>query len=153
MAKTRTNFIVPMLVAILGVASVYVLSAVVLPALTKVESAVNVPTVEWLPPTASNISFARNYNNRYFEFDISEGNFVEWAKSYSLNEIATPMQIPRYTQLLESDATTLDMNNDPRYTAVVSDGLADSRTAKSGRGYIIAFDRNQNRGYFKSASR
>ena len=141
-------------VTLLGGAAVYVALAIVLPALTKVESATNLPTVEWLPPAASNISFSRNFSNRYFEFDISESEFSEWAKDYSLGEIAKPIQVPRYTRMLDNPSVaTSDMDNDPRYTATIANGLADSHVQSNHGGYIIVFDRDQNRGYFKSASR
>ena len=146
------NTLIALVITLLGIATAYVAFAIILPTLTKVESATNLPAVEWLP-AASNISFAQSYNWRYFEFDISEPEFIEWANHYSLREITAPIQIPRYTRVLDNPSVALDMENDPQYTAFVTNGLMDSHTAQSGRGYIIAFDRNRNRGYFKSASR
>jgi len=138
---------------LVAVSIVYVVLAVILPALTKVESATNLPSVKWLPAAASNISFARNYNNRYFEFDIPEDDFIIWAKDYSLEEISAPIQVPRYTRMLDNSNTTLDMDNDPKYTAVVTNGLTDSHVQSNRGGYILVFDRKETRGSFKSASR
>lgn len=143
-------------VTILAVGFGLILYAVfaILPLLSRVESAENLPSVTWLPSSANNVSYARNYNRQYFEFDITELEFVEWANAYSLNEISKPIHVTRYTIMIDQPtALNTDVTVNPRYTATISNGLADSHTQSNHGGYSIAFDRDRKRAYFQSARR
>lgn len=143
-------------VAILAVGFGLIAYAVfaILPLLSKVESAENLPSVTWLPSSASNISYARNYNRQHFEFNITEPEFVKWANAYSLNEISKPVQVTRYTIMIDGpSALNADVTVNPRYTATITNGLANSHTQSNHGGYSIAFDRDRERAYFQSAGR
>jgi len=39
----------------------------------------NVPSVDWLPASASNVSYYKSYSFTAYEFDISESEFNAWA--------------------------------------------------------------------------
>ena len=82
-------------------AAVFIAVSTILPILTEIETAENLQSVAWLPPSATNVSYARNYNRRYFEFDISEAEFTKWANEYSLSEISNPINVTRYTIIVD----------------------------------------------------
>ena len=141
-----------LVLGILGIVTLYFTSTTVLHGLTAVESAENVESVPWLPDTASNISYSKNFNRRYFEFDVSEPAFCEWAKDYSISEISEPFHISRYAIMIDNP-DSVDVDNDPRYTAVIANGLSASHTQSNHGGYSLAFDRDSDRAYFRSSSR
>ena len=135
----------------LGLFAIFIAITALLPILSAVETKENLPAVAWLPSSASNISYSKNYNRRYFEFDITEPEFRKWAKDYSLAEISNPIHVTRYTIMLED--LNADVTSNPRYTALISNGLCDSHAQSNHGGYSIAFDRDQKRAYFESANR
>ena len=138
----------------IGFVAVFIAASTILPILTKVESAESLQSVAWLPPSATNVSYAKNYNRRYFEFDISEIEFTKWAREYSLAEISNPIDVTRYTIMIDDlGALTADIQGNPRYTAVISNGLTDSHTQSNHGGYTVVFDRDRGRAYFESARR
>jgi len=47
---------------------------------TQVESGEVVASVDWLPKSASNVSYYRSYMNTAYEFDIDEADFLKWSR-------------------------------------------------------------------------
>lgn len=138
--------------------------------LTKVEQGRSLPNVAWLPNAASNVSFARSYNWRYYEFDISEAEFRHWATTWELSEITVPFYVTTF-RFLDSQEPPIRIRYDgprdylerkgvaipetlPDYTAEIKNGLCYYHYQEHNHGGVyVAFDRVKQRVYFRSASR
>jgi hypothetical protein len=121
----------------------------------------------WLPKAASDVSFARTCNWQYYEFDISEPEFVRWASRWELSEIDEPFFVTRFSVLdspgalydgprdvLERRSGSLIPENLPGYTAQITEGLCYHHyDEKRHGGVYVAFDRGTSRAYFHSAAR
>ncbi|MFO0941740.1 MAG: hypothetical protein U0930_13370 [Pirellulales bacterium] len=130
--------------------------------LTSVDRAESIASVPWLPTTASNVSYACTYGWQYYEFDISEAGFRDWASSWKIEEIREPFYITTYRVLDARAASVYDGPRDfligelqdlpdelPSYTAVIKSGLYFySYNSKNHGGLYIAFDRNKQRAYY-----
>ena len=138
----------------IGFVAVFIAASTILQILTEVESAENIQSVAWLPLSATNVSYAKNYNRRYFEFDITEAEFTKWANEYLISEISKPIGVTRYTIMVDDpDVVPADIEANPHYTAIITNGLADKHTQSNHGGYTVVFDRDQKRAYFESARR
>ena len=126
---------------------------------TYVETAENVTHVDWLPDSASNISYYRSYSFTAYEFDIPEADFIAWS-SRDLKPIKAPVEVYRY-----SHATTPADTPHPnasyeelqemlaRRMATVTDGLYFEYRQQNGGGLRMAYDRSKGRAFVKTSPR
>ena len=116
------------------------------------ETGIHRPSVDWLPQTASDISFYRNSNIESilaYEFHISKSDFKALAR-----ERGWPVKAPeqrasviRYTQCLPFGAPH---RNEP-FAAATSDGLFFEERRPNGGGITVLFDDANSMAYvFKS---
>lgn len=122
------------------------------------ETGINVPTADWLPETASDISFYRSHSWKAWEYTISENDFRESGSRYDLKEIEEPQSIPRFSWLefRNTDPTKYGesyFREEQGHHAKVSNGLFASKRWKNGSGYHIIFDRDKSRVFFQSNKR
>lgn len=130
--------------------------------LTQVETGESLPSVNWLPDSASNVSFYRSYMNTAYEFDIDEESFRQWAR-WDIAEIEEPVGLSRYLrfstprpqeppnptqQQLEKLAQEYS-----RRGVTIRNGLYYGYTQDNGGGVWVAYDRSAGRAYFQSAPR
>lgn len=130
--------------------------------ITHTETAENVASVDWLPKTASNVSYFRSYMNTAYEFDISEEAFREWSK-WNVEEIEEPVTITRYSRFATKIAEPpQNASEEERETFVraassqftkIDDGLYYAHLQDNGGGVWVAYDRSMGRAYFKTAPR
>ena len=127
--------------------------------LTQIETRENVPSVDWLPDTASNVSYYRSYLNTAYEFDISESGFRSWSR-WDVTEISEPVTIERYSQLSkcpEPNATDEEWEAyfmaDSERSATIDDGLYYGYRQDDFGGVWVAYDRKRGRAFFQSAHR
>lgn len=130
---------------------------------TRVEVGENVPTVPWLPNSASNVSFYKSYSYTAYEFDIPETAFVNWSR-WGLTPITQPVQVWRYclfqvANVPQPDPSASDEElkafSDLRNSgmATITDGLFYERRQRNGGGVRVAYDRNRGRAFYQSAPR
>jgi hypothetical protein len=127
--------------------------------LTHFETAENVERVDWLPNTASNISYYRSYNFTAYEFDISEDEFRRWTW-LKVKPISEPVEIYRYSfvarsyQGLGPNPTNAQLEAaEAVERATISDGLYYEERHGNGRGVSIAYDRKRGRAFFQANPR
>lgn len=123
------------------------------------EKGENLARVEWLPETASDISFYRSYSWKSWEFSMAERDFRrEWASRYNLKEITEKQVISRFSwwdfriEKPPHDSLTF-FREEKNHLAEVVHGLYASERWDNGGGYHIAFDRDEDRVYFQSNPR
>lgn len=125
------------------------------------ETGENVPSVAWLPDSASNVSYYRSHMNTAYEFDISESDFCSWSR-WKVAEIEEPKTIKRYLAffpLVEPGANSTDaelnefLETGSRRVARLDEGLYYGHLQKNGGGVWVAFDRKSRRAYYCSAPR
>ena len=111
------------------------------------ETGVSEAHVDWLPPSASNVSYFKAYSYTAYEFNISEDDFVSWAGDKRLTEISDPVSILRFNF---PDASFPKAEN----TAVIANGLWwETPPRGNGGGTQIAFDRDKKTAYFQDSPR
>lgn len=129
---------------------------------TQVETAEAVKSVDWLPATASNVSYFCSYMNTAYEFDIDEAGFRQWA-SWEVAEISEPVRLARYLAFssprpvepanpTKEEWEAFAVENGRRGITIV-DGLYYGETLDNGGGVWVAYDRRSGRAYFQSAPR
>ncbi len=114
---------------------------------THPESGENKSHVDWLPTSASNISYFKTYSYTAYEFNISEEDFIAWTDEENLIEISNPISIERFnfheTYFPSAENTT-----------TVSNGLWwETPPRGNGGGTRIAFDRDTRTAYFQDNPR
>jgi len=57
----------------------------------------NQAQVDWLPETASDISYYRSYSRKVSEFSMNESDFRKWASGSDLKEIKDRHEIRRFS--------------------------------------------------------
>ena len=127
--------------------------------LTHVETAESVKRVDWLPPTASNVSYYKSYGYTAYEFEMSEADFRCWAR-FEVKPITSKVQINRFSYMTR-DSSALDLNSpDERWkrweeagTATVTDGLYYSERRSNGGGVSLAYDRQRGRVFYQTNPR
>ena len=129
---------------------------------THIEIGEALESVDWLPDSATNVSFYRSYMNTAYEFDISEHEFCDWSR-WELAEITEPVGLSRYLQFSTprpvepQNPTQEKMENFAleysRRGVRISDGLYYGHTQDNGGGVWIAYDRKTGRAYYQSAPR
>ena len=131
--------------------------------LTRVDVGENVPSVSWLPKSASNVSFYKSYSYTAYEFDIPESEFVTWSR-WQLSPITEPVHVLRHCFFRvrampspEASATYEEWKayEELRSTAgaTISEGLYYEHVQSNGGGVHVAFDRKKGRAFFQSAPR
>jgi len=134
--------------AIVSMHSLYVV-------LTHFRTAANVPHVDWLPDSASDVSYYKSYQFTAYEFDIPEADFVAWSW-HDLKPITKPIFVERYTYrsapyvMLSPVATQAEIDNweEARGRHQVFNGLFFQVRRSNGGGVTVVYDRDQGRGYF-----
>jgi hypothetical protein len=122
-----------------------------------VSTANTVPTVAWLPSSATNISYYRSYSFTAYEFDIPETEFRAWSRC-ELAEIDDPVTITRYTRATSTrpspspnptdDEIKAFVEAEAEQSATIDDGLYYERTQANGGGERVAYDRKLGRGFY-----
>ncbi len=130
--------------------------------LTHVEIGENVPSVNWLPDAASNVSFYKSYSFTSYEFDIPESDFVKWSR-WELSPIDEPVSIPRYCYSSVDvpapgpNATAEEWqafeSSYASRSAKITNGLYYGYLQGNGGGVWVGYDRNLGRAYYHSAPR
>ena len=65
------------------------------------ETGEHLPSVTWLMPEATDISFYKSHSVNAYEFSIPEDVFVKNLSAQDLQEITEPVTIPRYLKFLQ----------------------------------------------------
>lgn len=123
----------------------------------------NLKRVNWLPSSASNISYYRNYHFTAYQFEMSESEFVNWCPK-TLAEIEKPISISTWkTRLIDfpkpdSNTTAAQFDAmidkyDSETTVVVKRGLFYEHWADNGGCSIYVFDRTNSMGYHQWSPR
>lgn len=123
----------------------------------------NVPSVDWLPASASNVSYYKSYSFTAYEFDIAEQDFKAWAW-VKLEPITQPVTVFRYSSRNEYQASyppnatqaqidAIETANENLRGKKVFTGLYYESRTNSGRGVTFVYDRAAGRGYFQSNPR
>ena len=130
--------------------------------LTHVETAENVPSVDWLPQSASNISFYKSYQFTAYEFDITEPEFRKWSR-WDVSEISEPATITRYVRVTGAipniNAHHSQAELDAFEAAIaeqavtIENGLFYGHTQSNGGGVWVGFHRGLGRAFFQSSPR
>jgi hypothetical protein len=130
--------------------------------LTEIETGENAAKVEWLPSSASNVSYYKSYSFTAYEFDINEAEFVNWS-GWNLSPITSPIRIARYCFFApiapKPDANSSDDDWNKYATASASrsaniaDGIYYKHVQTNGGGVSVAYDRQRHRAYFQSSPR
>jgi hypothetical protein len=129
---------------------------------THFETAENLSRVDWLPESATHISYYRSYNFTAYEFDIPEAEFRTWSW-WELDEIRQPVEVTRYTLFakrrpVETSNPTSAMSqkqiDEYRSNFIeVTQGLFHERREADGGGVTVVYDRTSGRAYFQSNPR
>ncbi|RBP40421.1 hypothetical protein DES53_108128 [Roseimicrobium gellanilyticum] len=121
------------------------------------ETGTNLSAVDWLPQSASDISYYETYSWTAWECTMSEEDFRKWASRYELREISGALSIERFSWR-EAWRTHLGSGRDSweeerKHVATVRDGLFAAKYWENGGGYKLVFDRETSRVYRQSNPR
>ena len=129
---------------------------------TEIETAESVESVDWLPASATNISYYRSYMNTAYEFDIDESGFRKWSR-WDVAEITEPVGLSRYlafsTPAPQEPANPTEEKQIAFTNAyynrgvTITDGLYYGNTQTNGGGVWVGYDRGKGRAYYQSAPR
>lgn len=131
---------------------------------TNPEFGEHVPRVEWLPASASDVSFYKTYSYTSYEFKISEKDFREWAdSSWQFSEITEPVYVSRYNCICENEKYRRAYPNgddgafdelQKKTNAKITNGIsAIIWFGDSGGGVWAAYDRDPGIAYYHSHPR
>ena len=109
---------------------------------THIETGENVQSVDWLPASATSVSFYKSYSFTAYEFDIPESDFIDWAW-WDLKPITKPVRVVRYCYFSSPDAPD----------ATVTEGLHFVSEQSDGGGVWVAYDRKIGRAYLFTCPR
>ena len=122
----------------------------------------NVPSVDWLPASASNVSYYKSYAFTAYEFDIVEQDFKA-CTNFDLLPITEPVKVYRYSNAMgrgtklkpnASSAEYLEhLETNEGRAAIVRRGLYHSHRRNNGVGVTVVYDREKGRAYFQSNPR
>lgn len=129
---------------------------------TQVESGEVVASVDWLPKSASNVSYYRSYMNTAYEFDIDEADFLKWSR-WGGAEITEPVRLRRYLAFStppppEPSSPTNDEMvafaiEYGRRGVTIRDGLYYGYLQTNSGGVWVGYNRSSGRAYYHSAPR
>ncbi|QIF03928.1 hypothetical protein [Roseimicrobium sp. ORNL1] len=125
------------------------------------ETGTNLSAVDWLPASASDISYWKTYSWSAWEFTMKEEEFRKWASRYELREISGAQSIERFSWIqfwrshrdYDGDAWEEEEREKRKHVATVRNGLFATERRKDGGGYKLVFDRETNRVYHQSNPR
>lgn len=118
----------------------------------------NLAQVDWLPETASDISYYRTYNLKVSEFSMNESDFRKWASGSNLKEITDRHDVRRFSwwEFQKTRPKQYDeayFREEQQHIVSVTNGLFSSFRQNDGGGSYRVFDRDNNRVYFESNRR
>ena len=153
--KKRNTILIVIAVLVFNPITLLVLSfGIVHRSNTHPETGENVPSVAWLPQTATNISYYKTYSWTAYEFDTDEKTFRSWAAKRKLKEINDIKRIERYSywnfiKMHSTDSWSVES----QHVAAIKAGLYDEVRQDNGGGYKVGFDREHQRAYFQANPR
>jgi len=111
----------------------------------------HVDTVDWLPASASNISYYMNKNITGMltcEFAIAESDFLDFAmqNEWPVSKMESPINVTRYTKFIEKSKTS-------DHYAVVEQGYYYSKQWPNGAHISVAYDLVRQIAYLNRSSR
>jgi hypothetical protein len=131
-------------------------------AFTVVEYGENQASVNWLPKSATNVSYYQSYAFTAYEFAIPEAEFLKWSGK-KLMPIDETISIPRYcfprtkVPVVGPNPTVQELDNQMQVyesrTAQVANGLHYTHRRQNGGGVIVAYDRDRGKAFFWSSPR
>ncbi len=129
---SATIAIIPLLPAVLGMIIYHD---------TYPEKGENVPTHKLRDFPVRNATYSFGYSNQVMEFDLSEEEFRELAAT-------------RFSQPLQEITKTITVwTIDYSTMMYVNNGLYSEYRQKNGGGYLLVFDREKQRGYYRCSAR
>lgn len=130
--------------------------------LTQIDTAESVASVDWLPVSATNVSYYRSYMNTAYEFDIDEAGFRDWSR-WDVAEITAPVGLSRYLAFstppppeplnATEEEQTAFLNAYYKRSVKISNGLYYGHSQSNGGGVWVGYDRRTGRAYYQSAPR
>ncbi len=114
-----------------------------------------VERVDWLPETASKVSYYISYNYTAYEFTIPEGDFLEWVKGkgWEVAEITSPVVVERYNQRKDRVKGQSEVVQEEPDTATVEAGLYYKELERDGGRTVVVYDRAKERAYYQGNPR
>ena len=113
-----------------------------------------------VPDSAKNISYLQIfwlYNS--YEFDISEEEFLDWAKEWPVHKITEPITVMRYTRYILPQPNWDDRDAVDEYESNVFHKISNGHyyykenENRNGGGICVAYDTDKQRAYFSFAFR
>lgn len=131
---------------------------------TTVDKGVNVKSVSWLPAGASSMTFYKAIFIREARFNISEKEFVDFAKKegFLLEEIIAPATARcSFIDREKWKQFEIQFDKNPNVETceamikamewTIKDGLFFEKRCRNNGGYIFAYDRGKSLGYYQWA--
>jgi len=121
----------------------------------------NVPSVSWLPESASDVSFYRSKQVNVYEFNIDPNGFRTWAKSQgmSVRRVSAQEIISRYKAYAPTDTESaadvensdgaIDFEEFKKWQSQISVIVEIGLIAKSPENGIAIYDAEKKRAYFE----
>lgn len=111
-----------------------------------------------VPDSAKNISYLKIFGlYSSYEFDISEEEFLDWAKEWPVHKITEPTTFVRYARYILPEPNRDDWDAVDEYETKVfhkiSNGHYYHKEYKNGGGTRVAYDKDKQRVYFSFAFR
>jgi hypothetical protein len=104
--------------------------------------------VEWLPPSATDISYGKSGSIEVYEFSMTKDQFLDWVaekKFGAASEIKRHIEVLRW-YAIKMKRTEEDIKN--RY-ASINNGLVINRKGAGGGGRLIVYDASNSRVYYE----
>lgn len=119
------------------------------------ESGTHCAHVDWLPDTASDISYYRNPNignNRAYEFRMSLENFLAYAakQKWAVQPFSGEASVRRHTYFGQHPGDSADMRN---IRIRSTDGLFYEKRYANGGGVTVLYDKPSGIAYINESSR
>lgn len=119
---------------------------------------VGLPSVDWLPKEATDISYYFSYRNNFYEFSISEEDFLKWVKEKGFENKGWQDLDGTWKQLTSKIVFRYNYFEEKDFYKVageveILDGIFLERRGRNGGGYTVGYDRKTGRAYFHSSPR